>query len=1151
MMKANLYAWALAIQAAAKQPDYDCILVPSEIADMAAKKHGEAVKIGTAVSKGEFEKLTMKQLQKLAQANGISIARTKNDFIKLLKPFEPDVDLESLKGTQLKALIKKHKIGALRSKEELIALLKQQVEKEAKEELTQQLVQQQIEAVKEKIASGLSELPALKPQNFQQALTKLDEMSQALSDAKKLLPEAEWTALKGQVEFAGESFVQSVKALSAGELKQIAKAAKLHHYQWASKDELIVLMTSTDKSTIEAAKAGIEAKWAKWAEKHGGKKVKGKPKPPSSKITSPTPKPVAPNELTATDDAWQKFAGSEPFNFQGRADIEGAHTKYFFTDRKGAKWLFKPTEEFRAYGDEAAYRIGRLIDPDAIEVRYIELDVLERGKLKGSIQKWRNDLKKDFDFRDAVVEKLKATELEQLQREHVIDWLISNHDAHGKQFLRLKNGQIRGIDKSQLFKYLGDDKLSLTYHPNHGWGEKEPFYNAVMRAWRDGTIDLDLQATYRYIRRIETITDEAYIELLKSYAERCFRKQPLKLKQFYETALARKNNIRSDFEEFYTGLLRKRTGDRKAVFSFDVDMKVLPTDKAAGKFKHIPEEAEALIEDARESGWQGKSLPVDIDDIEDQNVLLYTEQVKGKIRTVMRMKIRPEAERKLLAALSTGADDTIGQAAGSALADDLFYDDILAAVKSINHHINQGDFNFNSQKISQALRPRTALSRLTRSSDKDLRAMARDYLKTLDEIDVSATAGGNKKIGAFDRFLKKEPVVKPSGDKISAVKRTILYGDQKQVQRGQIRIVKEDIEFGKYHHNFTSRGLEYRIDLGDDGVEGIYRPWIKENYYAHQGQLELRLTAECTPETANRLLSKLERLGIQASFASPEDAEVLYLLKSAYILKEDTSPAWKKLLRNLDTGKASKAERVKALRQYWSDRLGVEDVTSIPGYDPQGRYSIMSSARKKKREAGYRHQLRFDLTDEQIKRELKDYGLYHSLTDGTDVATVLDTILDHNGAMISTVEKIRVGVPVGGMSPGADMESGGASYFFTRIRKLPGKGGGSERSGFYLKPELLRRMDAITYENDKFGRVTGNNVRQYRRTSIQDFKRIEAQRSSDESIFKNEVTLLDNIQVVSVRNETERKRVLEVFRKHGVTRLPDGRRVQDILTMAR
>ena len=112
----HIYAWALAIQAASKQSNYDCILVPSEIADMAAKKHGESIKVGKAVSEGDFAKLTMKQLQKLAQTNSISVARTKKDFIKLLKPLEPDVDLESLKGTQLKVIIKKHKIGALRSR---------------------------------------------------------------------------------------------------------------------------------------------------------------------------------------------------------------------------------------------------------------------------------------------------------------------------------------------------------------------------------------------------------------------------------------------------------------------------------------------------------------------------------------------------------------------------------------------------------------------------------------------------------------------------------------------------------------------------------------------------------------------------------------------------------------------------------------------------------------------------------------------------------------------------------------------------------------------------------------------------------------------------------------------------------------------------
>jgi len=161
LAKNHIYAWAFAIQAAAKQPDYDCILVPSEIADMAAKKHGETVKVGKAVSEGDFEKLTMKQLQKLSQVNSISIARTKKDFIKLLKPLEPDVNLGSLKGVQLKALIKKHKIGVLRSKEELITLLKNKLAKEAKKEVGKKLAAKQVKTLKWKFTNIRKQIQGL------------------------------------------------------------------------------------------------------------------------------------------------------------------------------------------------------------------------------------------------------------------------------------------------------------------------------------------------------------------------------------------------------------------------------------------------------------------------------------------------------------------------------------------------------------------------------------------------------------------------------------------------------------------------------------------------------------------------------------------------------------------------------------------------------------------------------------------------------------------------------------------------------------------------------------------------------------------------------------------------------------------------------
>jgi len=76
----------------------------------------------------------VKQLQTLAKQNGISVARTKNDFIKLLDQVESGVHHGDLTGAALQAKIKQYNIAALRSKDELVSLLaeKQAAIKQAK-----------------------------------------------------------------------------------------------------------------------------------------------------------------------------------------------------------------------------------------------------------------------------------------------------------------------------------------------------------------------------------------------------------------------------------------------------------------------------------------------------------------------------------------------------------------------------------------------------------------------------------------------------------------------------------------------------------------------------------------------------------------------------------------------------------------------------------------------------------------------------------------------------------------------------------------------------------------------------------------------------------------------------------------------------------
>jgi len=87
----------------------------------------------------DLNTLSVKQLQTLAKQNGVSIARTKADFIHLLDAAEPGVDHSSLAGAALDAKLKEHKIGLLRTKDDLVQL---HAQKQASLKQAQQLAEQ-------------------------------------------------------------------------------------------------------------------------------------------------------------------------------------------------------------------------------------------------------------------------------------------------------------------------------------------------------------------------------------------------------------------------------------------------------------------------------------------------------------------------------------------------------------------------------------------------------------------------------------------------------------------------------------------------------------------------------------------------------------------------------------------------------------------------------------------------------------------------------------------------------------------------------------------------------------------------------------------------------------------------------------------------
>ena len=238
-------------------------------------------------------------------------------------------------------------------------------------------------------------------------------------------------------------------------------------------------------------------------------------------------------------------------------------------DANGQEWYFKPAQskggtpaEYRAHIQEAGYKVQHIVDPDSA----VEVGTGDLGGKFGAFQKKIDTPAGGIDFE--AWQKGPATDLgadvtAQIQREHVTDWLLGNFDAHGENFVMDASGRVIGLDKEQSFRYISDaasGKMSYTYHPNGKlYGETEPLYNTMYRRFAKGEIDLDLQDTLTYIKRVESIPDAEYREIFRDYAESRLGKGQA-AEDLLDAIVERKQTLRETYRTFYSELLTERTG---------------------------------------------------------------------------------------------------------------------------------------------------------------------------------------------------------------------------------------------------------------------------------------------------------------------------------------------------------------------------------------------------------------------------------------------------------------------------------------------------------------------------------------------------------------------------------------------------------------
>ncbi len=243
-----------------------------------------------------------------------------------------------------------------------------------------------------------------------------------------------------------------------------------------------------------------------------------------------------------------------------------------YRDEKGGLWLFKkyPTSykgqdrTHRAFVDEFASVLAKRLHLDTHVAAYTLKLEGNVGAIFEFIDGDRQTLL-DRMGRSMDYNKFTRFQILALVKEQVLDWLISNHDPHTKNFLvrKTSNEEIFAIDKSQAFKYFPGDVLSIRYNPNEGYNGKNntaymPIYNILLPMIARGQVGkVSLQEAYsavmEVVREVESISVEEYVKMIGRYVNFRFSSDREKA-AFLDLVVKRKNNVRRDFRNLYSSL---------------------------------------------------------------------------------------------------------------------------------------------------------------------------------------------------------------------------------------------------------------------------------------------------------------------------------------------------------------------------------------------------------------------------------------------------------------------------------------------------------------------------------------------------------------------------------------------------------------------
>ncbi len=527
-------------------------------------------------------------------------------------------------------------------------------------------------------------------------------------------------------------------------------------------------------------------------------------------------------------------------------------------------------------------------------------------------------------------------------------------------------------------------------------------------------------------------------------------------------------------------------------------------------------------EQVTNSRSNGYAIATDKGDIEDQNVLVYHKlNLQQQDVTAAYFKLRPQAMRRLQSTIKGAESERYNQ----------IHDKLIGAIKSVAYRADKKEeLNYGikskvekvieeyeelstlmEEEVKRGIRPQSQLDEF----EKRLQPFIDELQDVLVNTDIDPVPEWDKSLGIYKAFDIKPP--KTEKGSLNWKKRRSQYQLSK-FDRGHQKEGSTKHTLDSYHYEATL----------DDGSLIRYWPDEKGTYFSLQGRVEIEVNGHGQKNTV-RIFNAIEELGIDSKRATELDMEELYLDKLAYIHKQD------KIIKSKTASINDQPARIKEKIKQLNKALDT-DITESRHYNPLGERQAFDQGR--------RVWFRPDVdNDPDLKKFEKTRRLHHSKSGRKAMPDLIRDILKSGGQMATTTDKIRRGIKPGGMSPETDLASGGANYFFTRIR---GTFQAYDEQGFVWKARQATRMDAISYNHDAYGRTTGTHVQDNRFFKVKDLLKISGY-SSNETIFKDSLSLFDDLDRIVAYNSTEREAIIAVFKKEGYEQWPDGRKLEDVI----